>query len=129
MQARVGEGQKASILLVDDDVVTRNILGEFLRDEGFRVHEAENADAARARIFSEPGHYDLLVTDVKMPGSMDGVALATWTARHYPDTEILVISGYAIADRSDFPVLEKPFARSQAIEAVRRKVRHQERAE
>ena len=63
------------ILLVEDDVLVRLSTAELLRDEGYVVLEAVNAGEALALI--ETGHpLDLVVSDIRMPGDMDGLKLS-----------------------------------------------------
>ena len=65
----------AKLLVAEDDIFVREMIAEFLRDAGFDVVEAGNADEAMA-VFESGAEIDLLFRDVRMPGSMDGSALA-----------------------------------------------------
>ena len=68
------------------------LAGEF-EDEGFEVHEAGSADRAVALL--EAGlEVMAIVTDVRMPGSMDGLELVAWLADRRPGLPIVVASGY-----------------------------------
>lgn len=82
-----------AILVVDDEERLREMVGEVLGDAGYSVRLAPGADEAIARIESE-GPFDLVVTDVRMPGSMDGMGLARWVRANAPQTRIFVISAY-----------------------------------
>ena len=64
-----------SVLDVDDDILIRLDLVDYLHNEGFRVFEAGDADAAIAILEANPGIH-ILLTDVDMPGSMDGLKLS-----------------------------------------------------
>ena len=66
----------ARILIVDDEVVSRNALAELLHDEGYEVATAGDGIAAKARIADL--HPDLVLTDVQMPG-LDGIGLVAST--------------------------------------------------
>jgi CheY-like chemotaxis protein len=63
-----------TILVVEDELLIRLMLVDALRDAGFEVVEASNADDALATLESQPA-IDLVFTDVRMPGTMDGVGL------------------------------------------------------
>jgi CheY-like chemotaxis protein len=60
------------VLLVEDEHLIRLMAGQFLRDEGFDVEEASSGDEAALRLVG-PELFDVLFTDVQMPGKMDGI--------------------------------------------------------
>jgi len=100
------------ILVVDDEQVVRDLLGQILHDAGYDVTVAASAREA----LSLTGDWDVLITDVVMPES-DGVALAGQIrARH-----VLFISGYDEATRVSPGAwfLQKPFSRDELGHAVR----------
>ncbi len=82
------------VLVVEDEVIIRTILAEELGDAGFAVIEAEDADAAVAA-FVGRSDISVVVTDVRMPGSMDGLGLARWMREHAPAIPIIIASGFA----------------------------------
>jgi CheY-like chemotaxis protein len=82
------------VLLVEDEGVIRLVTGDALRDEGFEVIEAWNGDEG-ALMLDGPDHIDVLFTDVRMPGSLDGLDLAKLARRRFPTLPVLVVSGYA----------------------------------
>lgn len=82
----------ATILVVEDDGLIRMDLADTLNDQGFVVFEAGNADEALA-IMNESTLIRALVTDIDMPGSMNGLELAHHVAETNPDCAIVVISG------------------------------------
>jgi DNA-binding response OmpR family regulator len=61
------------VLLLEDDDPIRELMVEYLRDEGFDVTEARTGDQAMT-LLVEPDRYDILMTDVRMPGRLDGYA-------------------------------------------------------
>jgi CheY-like chemotaxis protein len=84
---------RARILLVDDEVSIRELLAEVLRDAGLDVVEARNAEEAMG-VLSGHDKVDILLTDVQMPGKLDGVDLAR-NARHIQaDMPVVIISAY-----------------------------------
>ncbi|MDB5473210.1 MAG: domain S-box protein, partial [Devosia sp.] len=82
------------ILLVDDEALVRLIASEQLEELGYRVLEAADAQAA-IEILNENRHIDLLVTDVGLPGGMNGRQLADAARKNRPELEILFVTGYA----------------------------------
>lgn len=80
------------VLVVEDDVLIRILLSEALREAGIMIVEAANADEALSYIAAgEP--FDLVFSDVRMPGSIDGVELARRLRRHSPSLPIILTSG------------------------------------
>jgi CheY-like chemotaxis protein len=112
-----------TVLIVEDEFFVRFTTAEFLRDDGFEVLEAENADEALG-ILKSGAPVDLLFTDVRMPGSMDGVALATLVRREWPRIPIILTSGYApelLSARSvaEDRVISKPYRQQAVVAAIR----------
>jgi CheY-like chemotaxis protein len=79
-------------LVADDELLVRMETGSLLEDAGYTVIEAANA-ADALTIFRSNDGIVLLVTDVDMPGAMDGLGLAAAVAHGWPETDIVVISG------------------------------------
>jgi DNA-binding response OmpR family regulator len=100
-------------LVVDDDVLILIDAAEILANAGFRPLEAGDADAAEALLLEYADEIVLLFTDVQMPGSRDGFALARMTSERWPEIGILVASGLANPDPGLLPegamFLRKPF--------------------
>ena len=80
------------MLLVDDEPLVRQPLAEQLRDAGFAVTEAATAGAALAAL---DGTHDVLVTDLTMPGGMDGRALIRAAQARRPGLPAVLLTGYA----------------------------------
>ena len=81
-----------AILIVEDEVLIRLLAADELRARGFGVLEASNADEAIA-VLQSGVPIDLVFTDVRMPGSMDGVALAKFIHATCPGLKVIVASG------------------------------------
>ena len=115
---------KETVLLVEDDATVRSVLSEQLSGFGYRCIAAANAIDATQIIEANLFRLDLLVTDIKMPGALDGLALAEKVRALQPDVAILLISGYpdapvmTSADAHGYRVLAKPFRQSQLEAAV-----------
>jgi DNA-binding NtrC family response regulator len=84
--------QQKTVLVVDDEIQARHAGASYLRDAGFRVIEATDGQEAMA-IFASKIQVDLVFSDIKMPGPIDGVALAHWIRDHHPETPVLLTSG------------------------------------
>ena len=83
------------VLLVEDEVLIRMMMGEILRDEGFEVIEAWSGDEA-VKLLASCGPLEALFTDVRMPGDVDGIDLAHHVRLSHPGLPVLVVSGYAV---------------------------------
>ena len=107
-----------TVLIAEDEFIVRLTIAEYLREEGYEVIEAANADEA-LDVFRSGIAIDLLFTDVRMPGSMDGCELARRVRAEWPSTPVILTSGYSqslLSARSaseDF-VVPKPY-RPQAV--------------
>ncbi len=80
------------VLVVEDEILLRLDLAEELRAHGYAVIEAASADEAREILAARP-EVDVVLTDVQMPGTMDGVALARLIGERWPAVKVVVISG------------------------------------
>lgn len=101
--------EELTILVVEDEVLLRADLGDALRDAGYKVVEASNADAARDMIES-PMRMHLVCTDIRMPGRMNGLGLARWIKTNRPALPVIVISGEATA-RHSAPIADAVFTK------------------
>jgi NO-binding membrane sensor protein with MHYT domain/nitrogen-specific signal transduction histidine kinase/ActR/RegA family two-component response regulator len=81
------------ILVVEDEEAVRTIVGEQLRSLGYDVKLAGDADEALALLQLHP--FDLVLTDVVMPGRLNGKGLADEIRRRWPDTRVVFMSGYS----------------------------------
>ena len=89
-----GEPGGGQVLLVDDDTLVRSTLEEQLADAGFTVLCASNAAEALACLDVEPS-IRVLVSDLSMPGGMDGIALIREAQARHPDLPAVLLTGYA----------------------------------
>ena len=81
-----------SVLLVEDEILISHLVADVLTEHGFEVHEAASADEA-LRYIDAGGAVDVMFTDVNLPGSMDGAALAQHARARRPDLPIVYASG------------------------------------
>jgi PAS domain S-box-containing protein len=97
------------VLLVEDEAEVRDVTIEQFRAAKFRVIEAHNAEAAM-RLLQSGTQLDILVSDVRLPGSMDGVQLAEMARKLRPALPVVLISGYADGRTlPGAPLIDKPF--------------------
>lgn len=110
-----------TILLVEDELTLADLVMETLEDLGYEVVHAPDAKAALAELRTRK--FDLLFTDVIMPGSMNGVDLAILTRRNHPDLPILLVTGNApetsLMPLEQFNVLTKPYRLFQLQDKLR----------
>ncbi len=111
-------------IVVDDQQRTREQVCLVLEAEGFEARQFETADSAAAALSEATCEVDLVVTDIQMPGQMDGVDLATMLAMIRPALSVVVMSSdpgelKRATDRGlDVPTLEKPFGKAELLAAV-----------
>jgi PAS domain S-box-containing protein len=108
-------GRAATVLVVDDEAAIRTLIVDVLRDLGYLCLEAAGGPSAMAAIHAH-AKIDLLITDVGLPGGMNGVQLADAGRGVLPDLKVLFITDYVdnAVIRETFgpgtPVLAKPFS-------------------
>ena len=123
-QEKIRGAGSISILVVDDDEDIRVLLLLILSSMELEVTSAPDAAAAMAEMDATP--FDILLTDVRMPG-MDGLELADWANENHPSTDVIIMSGSASLEAAEraalmerIGYLAKPFANSETVkEAVR----------
>ena len=107
-----------TILVVEDDVLVRNLAAAYLRDCGFDVIEANGADEA-IRVLQAEVPVDVVFSDIQMPGSMDGIGLAQWVRRERPWLKVILTSGAARTGNDAGPILVKPYDHAELERHIR----------
>jgi CheY-like chemotaxis protein len=121
-EADTSEGRPASAggaaLLVEDNADVAEVGREMLEQLGYRVQVAANG--AQALTLFEGQSFDLMVSDIVMPGGMNGVELARSIHARRPSLPILLVTGYTGSAElaPEFPVLRKPYRFEQLRRAV-----------
>lgn len=116
------DGPPPTILVVEDEALLLLSIAEDLRDAGYRVLEARNADEALAHLAA---NLDIVVmfTDIDMPGSMDGLRLSAAVRDRWPPIRIIVTSGKRRPAADLLPVegmfLPKPYSIHLVADAIR----------
>lgn len=118
-----------TVLVADDDDGTRAVVGRILQRAGYRVHLVPDGMQALRQLEADPAAFDLLVTDVVMPG-LTGPQLATRARAQHPTLPILFMSGYPedalddlqrLGDSTGF--LSKPFSGPELTQHVAEQLR------
>jgi DNA-binding response OmpR family regulator len=114
------------ILLVDDEGLIREIVASELEFHGFEVCEAETGDQAAALIKNPPKVFSLLITDIHMPGKMDGIDVARLMRLHHPGLPIIYTTGRPDRFNTIGPLgpneilVTKPYSTTAIVDVVRR---------
>jgi CheY-like chemotaxis protein len=87
---KTGRSDAPTVLVVDDEVLTRMTIARQLRDCGYTVIEAANADEALIVLGHRPIELHIVLTDIEMPGSMDGFAFAKWVRQNRPELDVML---------------------------------------
>lgn len=91
---------RQTIMVVEDEKLIRDFVCEMLHDEGFDTVDYETADEAW-EAFGGGLHVNLLITDIRMPGEIDGAQLTHRVHREWPDLPIIVMSGHETKETAD----------------------------
>jgi DNA-binding NtrC family response regulator len=129
LQADVLSGSAAQtapprrILVVEDDFFLRSVVVDVLRRHGFSVFEARDTD--KAWDFLQREAIDLLFTDIRLPGFVDGLALAALVRKSRPAMKIVIASGHIPARAGIDPktadeCLSKPYQFDHMVALIRR---------
>jgi PAS domain S-box-containing protein len=112
-------GGRGTVLLVEDNPDVASVSTSLLEQLGYTVRRVPDADTALRDV--ELHNFDLVFSDVVMPGKIDGLTLARRLREIRPDLPILLATGYSDAAagvRGDFPILRKPYEIHQLSQAI-----------
>lgn len=109
------------IMIVEDEFLIRASLAEYLRALGYRVIEAFNAE--EALIVIDKATPDLIITDVRMPGAIDGLGLLARVREEHPGLPVIVASGHLEAELAiaggAAAFLPKPFTYNAVVDVAK----------
>ena len=114
----------ARVLLVEDEFLIRIMLAEALAEVGLDVVDAAGGDEG-IRCLDESPRFDLVITDVQMPGLADGIEVARHARKHFPEVPIIFATARpdsvrAFKERREFDtVVQKPYGPDQVIALLR----------
>jgi CheY-like chemotaxis protein len=111
------------ILTVEDELLIGDYLGSVLEEAGYEVIATANADEAIA-VLETRNDIRILITDIDMPGSMDGLKLAAAVRGRWPPIKIIIATGKGKPGSDQMPALSqfvpKPYIPERILAAVRR---------
>jgi CheY-like chemotaxis protein len=123
MTIRSQPDDRVVVLVVDDEPLVRMLTADILSEAGFEVIEAGNAEQGLQRLSDNGTQVAAIVTDIEMPGHLNGYALA-WRARSMlPDAAVLVVSGQVWPAPEELPpksrFVSKPVDPQQLVRELR----------
>ncbi|WP_244477063.1 ATP-binding protein [Methylobacterium sp. Leaf117] len=117
----LGMSGLARVVLVDDNDEVRTVTAAYLEEAGFQVAQADSAHAGLNVLERSGG--DILVSDLIMPGGMDGLAFANEARRRWPDLPVILVSGYsasaARATELGYKLYMKPYDMAELVRDIR----------
>jgi CheY-like chemotaxis protein len=115
-------GRPAVVLIAEDEALLRMLAVEVLSDNGFVAIEAEKATAALDICKVRAEEIDVLFTDIRMPGSMDGLELAHHVRERWPWISVVITSGNHFMSPGEFPAgarfLRKPYDMQWVVDLI-----------
>jgi DNA-binding response OmpR family regulator len=112
----------STILVVEPDILVRMVIASYLRECGYRVLEGVTA-ADVMTVLGSGQTIDVVLSEVRLRGKMDGFGLARWVREHHPDVDVILTSGAARAadkakDLCDDGPLEKPYEPQEVVRRI-----------
>jgi CheY-like chemotaxis protein len=124
-----------SVLVVDDEVLIRLVICDYLRECGYRVIEAANAEEALLVLEKSDLRVDVVFSDIEMPGDMDGFGLSRWVRDNRPELHMILAGTVPRAVNAaanlceEGPHLAKPYEPQQVVDWIRQLLAARGRAE
>jgi CheY-like chemotaxis protein len=112
-----------TVLVVDDEVLVRLVIADYLRDCGYRVFEAAGPEDA-VSIFDAGLRIDVVLTDLELPGRSSGLELARWVRKRHPNVKVILSSGlYSAAELAGElceagPPIVKPYDSAAVVQRI-----------
>jgi DNA-binding NtrC family response regulator len=115
---------RQTILIVEDEVLVRMPIAQYLRDCGYKVIEASNADEAMQVLLHQETSVDIVFSDIEMPGTVDGFGLANWIRAHRPGLDVLLAGTVPRAVKSAKDLCEQgPVPKPYEAQVVHNRIR------
>ena len=114
------------VLVVEDEVLVRYVICDYLRECGYKVIEAANGDEALEVLNGAHVGVDVILSGVQTPGSMDGFALARWVRANRSDIGVILAGTLSrAADAAaelceQGPMLSKPYEPQAVVDRIKR---------
>jgi DNA-binding response OmpR family regulator len=115
-----------TVLVVEDEVLIRMTISDYLRRCGYRVLEAANAAEALTILENADISIDVVLSDVEMPGAMDGFGLSQWIRANRAGLDVVLVGTVERAANAaaelceEGPMLAKPYEPQIVVERIRR---------
>jgi CheY-like chemotaxis protein len=112
------------VLLVEDEILIRMVIADYLRHCGYRVIEATNADEAMIILQHNEIEVDVVFSDIDMPGSMDGFQLSKWLRANRPGVDVILAgtvprAADAAGELCESGPLPKPYQPEHAADRIK----------
>ncbi|HEX4459177.1 MAG TPA: response regulator, partial [Polyangia bacterium] len=124
-------GARPRIVLADDELNLRKVLGAILQRDGYEILEARDGEEALALVAANPG-IAAVITDLRMP-RLDGMGLLRRVVAEHPDVPVVMITAHGSVDSAveavklgAFDYIEKPFEQLQIQQVVAKAIRTHE---
>jgi CheY-like chemotaxis protein len=117
---------RSVVLVVEDDMLVRYAICDYLRECGYKVIEAADGDEAFKVLNDAQVSVDVILSGVQTPGSMDGFALARWVRANRPDIGVILAGTLSrAADAAaelceEGPMLGKPYEPQAVVDRIKR---------
>lgn len=110
------------VLIVEDETLILEMLAAEFEDAGVATSRAMSGDEAIA-IFEEHNDFSIVITDIRMPGQVDGLALLRWLNQNHPNVPVFVTTGFAEKALDSLvpapaAIFRKPYQPSAVVKAV-----------
>jgi DNA-binding response OmpR family regulator len=118
------QADSPTVLVVEDEVLIRIAIADYLRECGYRVLEAGSGDEAVA-VLKTDIRVDVVFTDVTMPGTLNGFGLAQWVRVERPGVRVILTSGITRTAQQAHnlcahgPIMEKPYNQGEVNRRIR----------
>jgi len=114
-----------TVLVVEDDVLVRMPIAQYLRDCGYKVIEAVNADEAMTVLLQQETVVDIVFSTIEMSGSTDGFGLSKWVREHRPGLDVILTGTVpravnAAKELCDDGPMPKPYEPRTVLDQIRR---------
>jgi CheY-like chemotaxis protein len=125
-KAAAKQAPPSSILIVDNDIVSRHVIADYLRHCGYSVVEAATSEEAYAALGEATLSIDVILCDVTGLGTQNCFELATWVRANRPELEVKLAGGVEMAAQTAAelcetgPHLKRPYEPSAVVDYVKR---------
>ena len=116
----MAEPTRASVLVVEDEPLILEVVTDELIDAGFDVHQASSGEEAVAVLEAQPA-LDLLLTDIRLPGGLDGWSVAEHARRRFAALPVIYVTGYSGSPAKQVPgsvLIMKPYRPAAIVKAA-----------